>query len=102
MTIQSALTKADQFDIFVIDEADQCFEELVSVIDIQNDRVAGFWDLLRVRSILLTATIGENLEDIMSVAFGLLRDKYMKFDHLLQKGDQNSCMQEVNYIVCNY
>lgn len=84
MTMQKALTKVDEFDAFVLDEADACLWELGSIVDIQNDKVAGFWDLLRKRTVLLTANISSNFDEIMTIAFGVERESYLKFEKLIQ------------------
>ena len=70
MTMQSALFKSKDYDVFIIDEADQCLLELGSTIDSANSIVFGYWDLLTKRSILLTATISKDLEDILFSVFG--------------------------------
>ena len=51
--------------MFIIDEADQCLLELGSTIDTAKKIVSGYWDLLTSRSILLTATVSKDLEDIL-------------------------------------
>ena len=43
--MQNALTKVDEYDVFIIDEADACFMELGTVQDILNERIYGFWGL---------------------------------------------------------
>ena len=70
MTMQSALFKSNDYDVFIIDEADQCLLELGSSIDTAKSMVIGYWDLLTKRSILLTATISKDLEDILFEVFG--------------------------------
>ena len=70
MTMQSTLFKSKDYDVFIIDEADQCILELGSTIDTAKSMVFGYWDLLTKRSILLTATISKDLEDILFEVFG--------------------------------
>ena len=70
MTMQSALFKSNDYEVFIIDEADQCLLELGSSIDTAKSMVIGYWNLLTKRSILLTATISKDLEDILFEVFG--------------------------------
>ena len=70
MTMQSALFKSNDYEVFIIDEADQCLLELGSSIDTAKSMVIGYRDLLTKRSILLTATISKDLEDILFEVFG--------------------------------
>jgi hypothetical protein len=59
--MQQALLKYEQFDVFVVDEADDCILEHGAVIDLHKGQYIGFWDLMEKKTILLTATVGFDL-----------------------------------------
>ena len=69
----------ENFDMFVIDEADESLIRKGTTIDDRNNRVVGFWDLLAKRTVLLSATIGMNMDDILFELFGVRKDAYLTF-----------------------
>ena len=71
MTMQQALMSHQDLDMVVIDESDQCLMELGSAFDESKQIVSGFWDLLEKRTVLLTATVGNDLIDILFELYGI-------------------------------
>lgn len=69
--MEQALYQSNDFDVWVIDEADICLLEKGSLVDVKSQLVRGFWDLLIKRTILLTATISTDMEDILFEVYGL-------------------------------
>lgn len=97
LTMNQALLNHENFDVFVIDEADQCLlEKGVSTSDNLQSFV-GFWDILLKRTILLTATAGESLCDILFDLFGHKSDKFLSFDTVLRSSDQQACRAHIEY-----
>ena len=69
MTIETALIRSDDFDGFVIDEADRCLLEKGCCIDESKSQVAGFWDLLDRKAFLLTASLSNDMHKLMREAY---------------------------------
>lgn len=55
--MEQALGRLNDFDVFVIDEADDWIIEHEIHVDQVNERIFGFWDLKQKRTILLSATV---------------------------------------------
>ena len=65
ITMEKALKDQDNYDVFIIDEADACLMEKGSLIDHPNQKVRGYWDLMQRKTVLLTATIPFDLDDLL-------------------------------------
>lgn len=85
------MIERNNFDIFIIDEADACILEKGYLFDIISQRVIGFWDLLQKRTILLSATIQEDLQDVLKGLFGLYKSNFLEFDELINEDGQATC-----------
>ena len=99
MTMQTALMSHSDYDMFVIDEADQCLLELDSMIDQRRQIVQDFWDILRKKTVLLTATIGEDMENVLFDVFGIRQDTQINFDKYMQGETHSSCNHNIEYQV---
>ena len=95
MTMQTALYKSQEYDVFIVDEADQCILELGSTIDTAKQIVSGYWDILTKRSILLTATISKDLEDILFEVFGFKTPAQLDFDNYMNDNGASSCKADI-------
>lgn len=69
--------------MFVLDEGDECILHYGSAIDEENEKIIGFWDLFEHKTILLTGTVGIELEDIMNNLFGLKRKSFVDFKDVI-------------------
>ena len=49
----------------ILDEADACVLDYGSTIDPNKMRIIGFWDLMERKTILLSATLGTDLEAVL-------------------------------------
>ena len=84
LTMESALQYYENYDILILDEADDCVIEHGSIIHPEKMRIVGFWDLMEKKTILLTATLGTDLSDILKSFFGETRDSTINFDQLIK------------------
>lgn len=91
LTMQQALKNHDQFDVCVIDEADQCLLEKGVYTADNLQHVSGFWNMLLKRAVLMTATAGENFADMLFDIIGVKLSDFLTFDELLTSADSNSC-----------
>ena len=62
--MKQALLRLNDYDCFIIDEADICLIEQGGEIDPRTEVYIGFWDMMEKKTILLSATAGEDFEDI--------------------------------------
>ena len=84
LTMKSALCHYEKYDVMILDEADECVLEHGSTIHPEKMRIIGFWDLMEKKTILLTATLGHDLSDVLKSFFGETRDSLIKFDSLIK------------------
>jgi late competence protein required for DNA uptake (superfamily II DNA/RNA helicase) len=84
MTMQQALLSHDQFDVFIIDEADQSLLEKGISTTENLSQFAGFWNILLKRTILLTATACDQFVDILFEVFGIKSESFLTFGELLK------------------
>ena len=56
LTMEQALAQIQGFDVIIIDEADECLLRFGSILNEQKRLCIGFWDLLNLKTYLLTAT----------------------------------------------
>lgn len=68
-TIKDALLRLQDFDCFVIDEADECVIEHGCVIDPVREKFIGFWDMSEVKTVMLTATPGHDFQKVLDSVF---------------------------------
>ena len=85
------------YDVFVIDECDQCLLEFGSFIDPKKKIVQGFWDVLLKKTVLLTATIGEDMENILFDVFGIKKSAKINFDKYMEGDRHSSCKHDIAY-----
>lgn len=64
-TMEEALLRLDEFDVFILDEADHATLSHGCAINSAEGKVYGFWDMFRKRTILMSATIGDDLKDVL-------------------------------------
>lgn len=84
LTMERALLCHKDFDAFIIDESDECLLEAGVAIDHSVLQAIGFWDLMEKRTILLTATIGFDLNIVLFELFGIRQRDVLTFNkHLL-------------------
>ena len=76
----------------ILDEADSCVLDHGSTIDPNKMRIIGFWDLMERKTILLSATLGKDLEDVLCSFFGESKHSLIKFDNLIKETDKRSCI----------
>ena len=55
--------------------------------------------MLEKRTILLTATIGLDLEDTLFDLFGLEKASYLTFDEVLKDKEARICPQLIEYVI---
>lgn len=70
-TMTEVILCSKDYDQLIIDEADDCILNYGSVFDTERKVLNGFWDVLETPSILITATMDRNIEDIMHRMFGI-------------------------------
>lgn len=97
LTMQQAMTEHEEFDVLIIDEADECIFEPGATVDHHKERFVGFWDLLKVKSILLTATAGISIQDTLFECFGLRKESFLTFKHLIGGEDVNACRTNIRF-----
>ena len=73
--------------------------ELGCIVDQQRDKVAGFWDLLSKKCVLLTATMNRNMQEMLYYAYGLYNPDFLRFDDVIKQSDSNACKPEITYSV---
>ena len=76
----------------ILDEADSCVIEHGSAIDPTKMRIIGFWDLMERKTILLSATLGKDLEEILFSFFGESKHSMITFAELIKESDKTSCI----------
>ena len=76
----------------ILDEADSCVLDHGSTIDPNKMLIIGFWDLMERKTILLSATLGKDLEDVLCSFFGESKHSLIKFDDLIKESDKTSCI----------
>ena len=96
MTIAEALLRQDEFSTFIIDEADSCVLENGYIVDELNYRVRGFWDLLQKRTVLLTATVGYDMQTILAQEASIKPEQYLDFRPMLRDIKASSFSSHVN------
>ena len=69
LTMKQALLRLEDFDCFIIDEADECLIDQGSIIDPVKEKFIGFWDMLKVKTVLLTATPGHDFQKVLDGVF---------------------------------
>ena len=83
LNMQQAILQHEDFDRFIIDEADECITYRGVLIDERYQKVLGYWDLMMKRCYLFTATVPNYLEDIMFKLFGIKPEQYKKYRALM-------------------
>ena len=76
----------------ILDEADACVLDYGSTIDPNKMRIIGFWDLMERKTILLSATLGTDLEAVLCQFFGESKHSLIKFDNLIKESDKTACI----------
>ena len=97
LTMEQALLNYEQYDVMILDEADSCVIEHGSAIDPTKMRIIGFWDLMERKTILLSATLGKDLEEILFSFFGESKHSMITFAELIKESDKTSCIQQIDY-----
>ena len=100
LSISRALVNEDDYDGFVIDEADRCLIEKGTVIDENKGLVKGFWDLLSKKAFLLTASCTNDMSKLLREAYGVTSDKVMDHSNLIQEFNSTASKYFVSYKVC--
>ena len=93
------MADSESYDVFVIDEADDSILNKGSAVDTAKKCVLGFWDLLSKRTILLTATMGQPMEDLLFELFGVKRETYLTFEEMISKKGPNTCKASIEYCI---
>ena len=99
LTMEDALLNYEKYDVMILDEADSCVLEHGSAVDVDKKRIIGFWDLMERKTILLSATLGYDLEEVLCGFFGESKHSLVKFDELIKESDKTSCIQQTDYVV---
>ena len=84
LTMEQALLRYEQYEVMILDEADSCVIEHGSAIDPIKMRIIGFWDLMEKKTILLSATLGKDLEDVLYSFFGESKHSLITFGELIK------------------
>jgi len=95
--MEQALLRHEEFDAFILDEADTCIMEQGSMLDPSTQKFLGFWDLLKKRTFLLTATIGISLEDTLFKLYGIQKKAFEEFGLFIKAQDSTICKSEIDY-----
>ena len=74
LTMQQALIRRREFDTSVIEESDECVLKYGCIIDSDKEQAVGYCDLMQSRTILLTAKVGNHVEDIFVEVFSVQKD----------------------------
>lgn len=77
------MIEQENYDVFILDEADHCILEKGCSIDLTTLKIRGFWEIMEKRTILLTATVPFDLNDVLKDLFGVQKQKYVTFDYLI-------------------
>lgn len=91
MTMKKALIEIGDFDVFIVDEADQCLLDKGSTIDYAAMKALGFWSMSEKRTILMSATISFDFADALKDLFSECQESYLIFDRLIMGGQDEIC-----------
>ena len=91
LTMEDALLGYEKYDVMILDEADSCVIEHGSAVCVDRKRIIGFWDLMERKTILLSATLGNDLESVLYGFFGESKHSLITFDDLIKQSDRTSC-----------
>ena len=87
LTMEQALIRRDDFDCFILDEADTCIIDHGAIIDPVKEAYVMFSDLMERESILLTATASSDFDHILNNVFGVKRSSYIHFNTIIKQAD---------------
>ena len=99
LNMQQAISRHDEFQCFIIDEADECITHRGVLYDEGKEKVLGFWDVMMKRSYLLTATVESYMQDVLFKLFNLKSDKYANYRVLMSDVQKGCCLTSTNYYV---
>ena len=99
--MQQAISRHEEFQYFIIDEADECITHRGVLVDEGKEKVLGFWDVMMKRSYLLTATVENYMQDVLYKLFNLKPDQFAKYRIVMSSVAKGCCGTILNYYVGN-
>ena len=99
--MQQAISRHEEFQCFIIDEADECITHRGVFVDESKEKVLGFWDVMMKRSYLLTATVESYMQDILYKLFNLKFDQFANYRIVMSSVAKGCCCTSMNYYVGN-
>lgn len=89
--MRETLLQHSQFEVFILDEVDQCILEkgVATSEDLQN--FTSFWDILLQRTVLMTATESVDMVNLHHDLLGVEQDSFLKFDSVINSTDKGAC-----------
>ena len=99
LTMKKAIVSQVKYDQIIIDEADDCIINEGSLIDHQNNKFVGFWDLLETPTILLTATMSQAMEDLMHNLYNMVQSEVHSFNELINDEEAKLPQASISYFV---
>ena len=97
LSMQNALRRSDEYDGFIIDEADRCLIDKGVAVDYVNSQLLGFWDLLRKKTFLLTASVPKNLNKLLKDLYNVGLMDVLDADKFSGVEGQATLKQDVSY-----
>ena len=80
--MKDALVDYKKYDQLIVDEADDCIENHGTLYEDDKQRFTAFWDVFETPTIFLTATVNQNMEDILFQLYGISKQKYATTEEL--------------------
>ena len=65
-----------------MDEIDDCIVNYGSYFDEETNKCLGFWDVLKIPTIMLSATMNQNMEDLVYKLYGIPKSRFYEFKEL--------------------
>ena len=99
LNMQQAILRRNEFDCFIIDEADECITYRGVLYDEERQMVCGFWDMMKKPCFLFTASVGTYMEDILLKLFNVKADQFLSYRAILSNAESGACLIRANYFV---
>lgn len=99
MNMQQAIELHEDYECFIIDEADACITDRGVLASEGREKVLGFWNIMMKKSFLMTATIGRFMEDILLKLFGMKLNEHWNYRSIISKVSASCCVAQPQYQV---
>ena len=99
LTMKESLMNIKEYDVLIVDEADECFCNDGIMTDELDGTIIGFWDFIQRKSILMTATVDTQMQEILDRLFLIKIKDYLDFNEVLNKAHERPENSNIRFVV---